>query len=149
MLPNANRFRDLRRSTLRWCRRTRISASTAARDRYSPIKAALDQPAKIAHRERVLADSGQPGAHDPSLDAPETASARLSKGFTLAAEDIRQLQSLSHGTRSAGRYDFQAEPIERARRGAAPTAIGRSDARGCRPRCQRLAGRSANRGGGA
>jgi hypothetical protein len=29
------------------------------------------------------------GAHDPSLDAPETASARLSKGFAMAAEDIR------------------------------------------------------------
>src|SRR5262245_57126801 len=41
------------------------------------------------------------GAHDPSLDAPETTSARLSK-------------HLSHDTRSAGRHDFQAESIERA-----------------------------------
>jgi hypothetical protein len=32
-LPNANRFGDLRRSTLSWRRRTRISASNAARDR--------------------------------------------------------------------------------------------------------------------
>src|SRR5262249_32165291 len=39
MLPNANRFGDLRRSTLSWCRRTRISASNAARDLNSPIKA--------------------------------------------------------------------------------------------------------------
>jgi hypothetical protein len=38
-LPNANRFGDLRRSTLSWCRRTRISASNANRDRNSPIKA--------------------------------------------------------------------------------------------------------------
>src|SRR5262249_5703587 len=33
------RFGDLRRSTLSWCRRTRISASSAARDLNSPIKA--------------------------------------------------------------------------------------------------------------
>jgi hypothetical protein len=39
ILPNANSFGDLRRSTLSWCRRTRISASNAARDRNSPIKA--------------------------------------------------------------------------------------------------------------
>jgi hypothetical protein len=38
-LPNANRFGDLRRSTLSWCRRTRISASNSARDRNTPIKA--------------------------------------------------------------------------------------------------------------
>jgi DNA invertase Pin-like site-specific DNA recombinase len=38
-LPNANRFGDLRRSTLSWCRRTRISASNAARDLNSRIKA--------------------------------------------------------------------------------------------------------------
>src|SRR5262245_53599202 len=55
-------------------------------------------------------------AHDPSLDAPETTGARLSKRFAMAAEDIRHLQSLSHGTHSAGRHDFQAESIERARR---------------------------------
>ena len=38
-MPNANRFGDLRRSTLSWCRRTRISASNAARDLNRPIKA--------------------------------------------------------------------------------------------------------------
>jgi hypothetical protein len=38
-LPSANSFGDLRRSTLSWCRRTRISASNVARDRNSPIKA--------------------------------------------------------------------------------------------------------------
>ena len=40
-MPNASRFGDLRRKTLSWCRRTRISASNAARDRNrnSPIKA--------------------------------------------------------------------------------------------------------------
>jgi hypothetical protein len=41
---------------------------------------------------------------------------RLSKRFAIAVEDIRHLQSRSHGTRSAGWHDFQAEPIERARR---------------------------------
>src|SRR5256714_5656080 len=56
------------------------------------------------------------GAHDASLDAPEMAGARLSKRFAMAAEDIRHLQSRNHGTRSAGWHDFQAEPIERARR---------------------------------
>jgi hypothetical protein len=39
MLLRATRFVDLRRRTLSWCRRTRISASNAARDRNSPIKA--------------------------------------------------------------------------------------------------------------
>src|SRR5215831_15092751 len=39
ILPNANRFGDLRRGTLSWCRRTRISASNAARELNSPIKA--------------------------------------------------------------------------------------------------------------
>jgi hypothetical protein len=38
-LLKATRFGNLRRSTLSWCRRTRISASNAARDRNSPIKA--------------------------------------------------------------------------------------------------------------
>src|SRR5712692_5811565 len=39
MLLRATRFGDLRRTTLSWCRSTRISASNAARDRNSPIKA--------------------------------------------------------------------------------------------------------------
>src|SRR6266508_2409813 len=39
MLLRATRFGDLRCRTLSWCRRTRISASNAARDRSSPIKA--------------------------------------------------------------------------------------------------------------
>jgi hypothetical protein len=36
MSPTATRFGDLRLSTLSWCRRTRISACNAARDRNSP-----------------------------------------------------------------------------------------------------------------
>jgi hypothetical protein len=40
------------------------------------------------------------GAHDASLDAPEMTGMRLSKRFAMAAEDIRYLQSRSHGTRS-------------------------------------------------
>ena len=39
MLLKATRFGDLRRSTLSWCRRTRISACKAARDRNNPITA--------------------------------------------------------------------------------------------------------------
>jgi hypothetical protein len=39
MLLKDSRVGALRRSTLSWCRRTRISASNAARDRNSPIKA--------------------------------------------------------------------------------------------------------------
>ena len=56
------------------------------------------------------------GTHDAALDAPEMTGARLSKRFAMVAEDIRHLQSRSHGTRSAGWHNFQAEPIERARR---------------------------------
>jgi hypothetical protein len=50
------------------------------------------------------------------LDVPEMAGMRLSERFAIAAEDIRHLQSRSHGTRSGGWHDFQAGPIERARR---------------------------------
>jgi hypothetical protein len=39
MALNANRFGALRRSTLSWCRSTRISACNAARDRNSPTTA--------------------------------------------------------------------------------------------------------------
>ena len=39
MVLRATRFGDLRCSTLSWCRRTRISASNAARGRNSLIKA--------------------------------------------------------------------------------------------------------------
>jgi hypothetical protein len=39
MLLRATRFGHLRRRILSWCRRTRISASSAARGRNSPIKA--------------------------------------------------------------------------------------------------------------
>ena len=38
-LLKANRVEDLRRKTLSWCRRTRISACNAARGQNSPIKA--------------------------------------------------------------------------------------------------------------
>ena len=54
------------------------------------------------------------GAHDATLDAPEMTGMRLSERFAMAAEDIRHLQSRSHGARSAGWHDLQAEPIERA-----------------------------------
>jgi hypothetical protein len=40
--------------------------------------------------------------HDASLDAPEMTGMRLAKRFAMVAENIRHLQSRSHGTRSAG-----------------------------------------------
>ena len=55
-------------------------------------------------------------AHHTSLDTTEMTVMGLSISFAMVAEDIRHLQSRSHGTRSAGWHDFQAEPIERARR---------------------------------
>ena len=58
--------------------------------------------------------AGRDGAHDATLDAPEMTGMRLSERFAMAAEDIRHLQSRSHGARSAGWHDLQAEPIERA-----------------------------------
>jgi len=62
MLPNANRFRDLRRSTLSWCRRTRVSASNAARDRNSPIKAHQINPQRslIGNEYQPIRGRGQP-----------------------------------------------------------------------------------------
>src|SRR5262245_17196050 len=56
------------------------------------------------------------GAHDAALDVPEMTDILLAKCFAVAAEDIRHLQSRSHGTRSGGWHDVQAESIERARR---------------------------------
>src|SRR2546422_2731268 len=60
------------------------------------IVALLDMAAE--HRRPARRD----GAHDPSLDAPEMTGACLSKRFAMAAEDIRNLQSRNHGSRSAG-----------------------------------------------
>src|ERR1700730_6923270 len=61
-LPNANRFGDLRRSTLSWCRRTRISASNATRDRNSPIKAHQInlQRSRIESEYQPIRGRGQP-----------------------------------------------------------------------------------------
>jgi hypothetical protein len=50
------------------------------------------------------------------LDVPEMIGVRLSKRLAMASEDIRHLQSWSHGPRSVRWHDLQAEPIERARR---------------------------------
>jgi hypothetical protein len=71
--------------------------------------ALLDMAAE--HRRPARRD----GAHDASFEVAKMTGARLSKRFSMAAEDIRDLQSRNHGTRSAVRHDFQAEPIERAR----------------------------------
>ncbi len=87
-----------------------VAARVVSDARCATIIALLDMAPE--HRRPARRD----GAHNASLDAPEMTGARLSKRFAMAAEDIRHLQSLSHGTRSAGRHDFQAEPIERARR---------------------------------
>jgi hypothetical protein len=53
-LPKANRLGDFRHSTLSWCRRTRISAPHAARDREQFEQGAPDQPAKIEKSHLVL-----------------------------------------------------------------------------------------------
>ena len=53
--------------------------------------------------------AGSDGAHDATLDAPEVTSMRLSERFAMAPENVRHLQHRSHGTRSAGWHDFQAE----------------------------------------
>src|SRR5260370_32150509 len=74
------------------------------------IVALLDMAAE--HRCPARRD----GAHDPPLDAPDMTGAPLSKHFAIAADDLRPLQSRNHGSRSAGRHDFQADPIEQARR---------------------------------
>jgi hypothetical protein len=42
------------------------------------------------------------GTHDASLDAPDMTGMRLSKRLAMAAEDIRHLQSRSHGTAQPG-----------------------------------------------
>src|SRR5262252_3301996 len=87
-----------------------VAAGVVSDARCATIIALFDM---AAERGR---SAGRNGAHDPSFDAPEMTGARLSKRFAMAAEDIRHLQSRNHSCRSAGRHDFQAEPIERARR---------------------------------
>jgi hypothetical protein len=54
-----NRFGDLRRSTLSWCRRTRISASNAAGDLNSPIKARQINPSLIRSEYRPIRSPSQ------------------------------------------------------------------------------------------
>ena len=87
-----------------------VAAGVVSDARCATIIALFDM---AAERGR---SAGRDGAHDATFDAPEMTSMRLSKRVAMAAEDIRHLQSRNHGTRSAGWHDFQAEPIERARR---------------------------------
>ena len=87
-----------------------VAAGVVGDARRATIIALLDMTAE--RRRPACRD----GAHDASLDAAEMTGMRLSKRFAVAAEDIRHLQSRSHGARSAGRHDLQAEPIKRARR---------------------------------
>src|SRR5439155_16046896 len=96
-----------------------VAARVVSDARCATVIALLDMAPE--HRRPARRD----GAHDASLDAPEMTGMRLSERFAMAAEDIRHLQSRSHGARSAGRNNFQAEPIERAwdvadRRGGDP-----------------------------
>jgi hypothetical protein len=57
MLLRATRLGDLRRSTLSWCRRNRISACNAARDRNSPITAdQINLQRSLIGRRRVAGD---------------------------------------------------------------------------------------------
>ena len=87
-----------------------VAARVVSDARRAAIIALLDMAAE--HRRPARRD----GAHDASLDAPEMTSMRLSKRCAMVAKDIRHFQNRSHGTRSAGWHDLQAEPIERARR---------------------------------
>ena len=70
--------------------------------RCTTIVALLDMTAEHCRSAR------RDGTHDAALDAPEMTGMRLSKRFAMAAEDIRHLQSGSHGARSGGRHDVQA-----------------------------------------
>src|SRR5262245_40034853 len=54
MLLKDTRVGDLRRSTLSWCRRTRISASNTARDRNQGTP---EQPAEIGRQKQISTDS--------------------------------------------------------------------------------------------
>jgi hypothetical protein len=58
MLLKATRFGDLRRSTLSWCRRTRISASSRALDRNSLVSAQASNLKKsiIGNEHRAIRD---------------------------------------------------------------------------------------------
>ena len=64
-----------------------VAARVVSDARCATIIALLDMA--LEHRRPARRD----GAHDASLDAPETTGARLSKRFAMAAEDIRHLQS--------------------------------------------------------
>jgi hypothetical protein len=87
-----------------------VAAGVVGDARCAAVVALLDMASERCRPTR------RDGAHDATLDAAEMTGMCLSKRFAVAAEDIRHLQSRSHGTCSAGWHDFQAEPIERARR---------------------------------
>src|SRR6266705_6501740 len=87
-----------------------VAAGVVSDARCATIIALLDM---AAERGRP---AGRDGAHDATLDAPEMTGMCLSERFAMAAEDVRHLHTRSHGARSVGWHDFQAEPIERARR---------------------------------
>ncbi|MHB8817033.1 MAG: hypothetical protein ACYDAE_27730, partial [Steroidobacteraceae bacterium] len=55
MPKKATRFGDLRRKTFSWCRNTKISASSDARDRNSPPNAH-----QISLQRPLIADEHQP-----------------------------------------------------------------------------------------
>ena len=73
-----------------------IAAGVVSDAGYATFIALLDMTPE--HRCPARRD----GAHDASLDAPKMTGMRLSKRFAMAAEDIRHLQSRSHGTAQPG-----------------------------------------------
>src|SRR6516165_3968001 len=52
------------------------------------------------------------GTHDAPLHATEMAGMGMPKSFAVAAEYIRHLQGRRHGGGSAGRHDFQSQPVQ-------------------------------------
>jgi hypothetical protein len=105
-LLKANRFGDLRRSTLSWCRRTRISASNAARDRNSPIKAHQInlQRSLIGSEYQPIRGRGQPfwvcGRDRIWNDIPAPLASRLPMGqrIFLSLAEAAKTTGLSEST---------------------------------------------------
>jgi hypothetical protein len=101
MLEKAKRPGDLRRSTFSWCRSTRISASSAARDRKRPAKAH-----QISLQRSIIAASINRFAH---AYQPTLVSGR-DRGQQIA---VRRLPVCSEGSNLSSTWiegDSEAEP---------------------------------------
>src|SRR5271168_1758119 len=99
MLLRTTRLGDLRCSTLSWCRRNRISACNAARDRNSAKTADQINLQKIAHQNEVSTDSqtivshfefsvGTPGNSGGPLLTEDGKIVGVNSFITLGAENL-------------------------------------------------------------